>query len=62
MCVAIITILIVTIPVSTGCDKTVCYNGGNCTKHDDTAVDNETCVCAFGYTGFFCETGFISFK
>ena len=33
------------------CEENPCENGGTCTRH----VNDYTCACPFGYSGYLCE-------
>ena len=39
------------IVVSTTCENNICENGGSCSQN----VNDVTCDCASGFTGFVCE-------
>lgn len=42
----------------TPCDSIKCQNGAVCLNKDNPLMESEsyTCLCAYGYTGKFCET------
>ena len=35
------------------CISVTCNNGGTC----EDGINSFTCVCSYGYTGKFCDTG-----
>ena len=35
------------------CEENICENGGSCTRH----VNDYTCMCSPGFSGFLCEEG-----